>query len=311
MVAAQALVGTHEAEDLRRQRVDRRLLVLHHVAIEVGGPPHGLAGVVDDEVESVTSGHDVLGERFDARCVAQVEAEHLEAFAPVGEVRLGRVASRGVAWKPGDDDERCSAAQQFDPGLVADLDPSTGEQRHGARQVGELAAFRIVELGAVGTELVVEVVDLAVLDLADVAVLLVDGLAIHRIVDVVLAEVLGRVDVRRREHRLVAQRADSRAGEHVLVAPHPLGAPLTLERLGPDPTLLGIGAEHVARRVQQVLFLLGVQCGEQCPIGSDATQERRGAQQFVAEVLLVVSPDVGRFGEVSVQGVRPASGRRS
>ena len=308
VVAAQPLVGTDETENFRRKRVDGCVLVFHHVAVEIGRPPHRLAGVVDDEVEAVAGGEDVMGERLDAGCVTQIEAEHLEPTRPVGEVGLGRVSGRGITRETGDDDERRPAPQQLDAGLIADLHPSAGEQRHGAREVGELAALGEVELGAPRAELVVEVMDLAVLRLAHVAVLLVDRFAVHRVGDIALFEVGGRMDIRCREHRLVAQRTDSCFREHVLVTAYPLRTAPPLEGFGANPTLLGVRAEHVACRVEQVLLLLRIQRNQQFPIGSDATQEGRRTQQLAAQILLVPVCDAE---VLSAQGVRPASGRRS
>ena len=98
----------------------------------------------------------VLAERLDARRVAQVEAEDLEAVAPVREVRLLRVAGRRVAREARRHDQLRAGAQQLDPGLVADLHAAAGEQRDAAAQVGRLGALREVEVAAGGAELVVE-----------------------------------------------------------------------------------------------------------------------------------------------------------
>ena len=70
----------------------RRLLAGHHVRVEVGRPPHRLAGVVDDEVEARPRRQQLAAERLDARRVAQVEAEDLEPIGPLVEVGLARVA---------------------------------------------------------------------------------------------------------------------------------------------------------------------------------------------------------------------------
>src|SRR5690606_30959475 len=109
-------------------------------------------------------------ERFDAGRMPQVEAENFQAMAPVGEVGLLRVALRGVAWEAGGHDQRAARAQQLQSGLVADLHPSAGEQRDAPGQVGSLGALAEVELRARRAELVVEVVDLGVILLGDVAV---------------------------------------------------------------------------------------------------------------------------------------------
>jgi hypothetical protein len=68
------------------------------VLVELGRPPHGLAGVVDDEVEPVARLEQVLAERLDARRVAQVEPK-ISSRSPhsleVGLARVARAESRG------------------------------------------------------------------------------------------------------------------------------------------------------------------------------------------------------------------------
>ncbi len=72
-------------------------LPCHHVAIEIGRAPHGLAGVVDDEIEPVEFAEQLRAECFDARRVAEVESEDLEAITPFGKVGLAGVTRRRVA----------------------------------------------------------------------------------------------------------------------------------------------------------------------------------------------------------------------
>src|SRR6185503_19274715 len=112
---------------------------------------------------------ELAAERLDARRMAQVEAEDLQAMAPLGEIRLLRVALRRVAGKACGDDDVRAAAQELEAGLVADLHAAAGEQRHTAAQVGELGALPEVQLRARRAELVVEVVDGRVVLLANVA----------------------------------------------------------------------------------------------------------------------------------------------
>src|SRR4051794_32206108 len=71
-------------------------------------------------------------------------------------------------------------AQELDPCLVADLDPSTRQNGDPSLEVGRLRALREVERCARGAHLVVEEVQLAVGLLAHVAVLLLDRLARRR-----------------------------------------------------------------------------------------------------------------------------------
>ena len=147
------------------------------MAVELRGPPDGLAGVVDDEVEALAGRVEVVAERLDARRVPQVEPEDLEPVAPDVEVLLARIPRRGVPREARRDDQLRARPQQLDPGLVADLHAPAGEQRDPAAQVGGLGALAEVELGARRAHLVVERVDLDVELLADVAVLLLEHLA--------------------------------------------------------------------------------------------------------------------------------------
>ncbi len=147
--------------------------------------------------------------------------------------------------------------------------------------------------------------DLAILDLADVTVLFIDGLPIHRIGDVTLLETHGRIDVRCGEHRLIAQRPDSGVGENLVVALQSFGAATPLERLRPDATLLGVGAEHVAGRVEEILLLPGRQRCQELSIGTNLAEELGGAQQIGAESITITA------AAVNSQGVPRASDRRS
>ena len=114
---------------------------------------------------------------FDARRVAEVEAEDLESVAPLVEVGLLGVARGGVAGEARRHDQLRARAKQLDPGLVADLDAAAGEQRDAAGEVGGLGALGEVEVPAGRTELVVEGMELGVVLLADVAVLRLEQLA--------------------------------------------------------------------------------------------------------------------------------------
>ena len=186
--ATPPLIGAQQPAGGLRHGVQRRGLAGHHVLVELGRPPHGLAGIVDDEVEPVPGCQQLPAERLDARRMAQVEPEDLEPVPPVGKIRFRGVADRGVPGEAGGDDQVGAGAQQLDAGLVADLDPAAGQQRHPAPQVGQLGALGEVERRAGRAHLVVEVVDGGVLLLADVAVLRLDRLPELGVVDLPLLE---------------------------------------------------------------------------------------------------------------------------
>ena len=236
-----------------------------------------------------------MAERLDARRVPQVEAEDLQPVAPLLEVRLPRVAGGGVAREAGGDDQGGSRAEQLDPGLVADLHPSAREERHPAGEVRRLRALHEVEVSARRAELVVEVVHLRELRLADVAVPgIVDVLALGvRLagpevvrLEVVRRDVLRWEDVGGREHGLRPEPADAGLGEHRLV-PRQLVGPLP-PLTGPDPlpTELDIGAEHVARRVEQLDPLLLAEDREHRRVGGDGSEPVRERAELVGAVLV-------------------------
>ena len=197
----------------------------HHVRVEVGWTPDGLAGVVDDEVEALARGDEVAAERLHGGRVAQVETEDFEPVTPVAEVGLLRVARRGVPREPCRDDEVRAGAEELQAGLVADLDAPAGEQRDTAAQVRELRARGEIDIGARGAELIVEVVDARVGLLADIAdagggaafVVRRSRVVVWRrrlVVGVVRLEALRRKHVGGGDGRPPAQRPDSRLVEH-------------------------------------------------------------------------------------------------
>ena len=171
VAAAQALVGADQLANGSGRVVQGLGFAGHHVGVEVRRAPHGLAGVVDDEVEAIARAQQFVAEGFHAGRVAQVQAEDLETVAPFAEVRLLGITRGRVTRKARGDDQVRARAQQLEPGLVADLDASAGEQGDAPAQVGQFGALAEVELGAGRAQLVVEVVDELVLLLADVAML--------------------------------------------------------------------------------------------------------------------------------------------
>ncbi len=149
---------------------------LHHVGIKLGRAANGLAGVVDDEIEPRASGEQLLAEGLDAGCVAHVEAEDFETVAPVTKIGFHGVALGGVARKTSGDDELRAGAEEFEAGLIANLDAAPGEESDAAGEICQFGAFGEIEFGALGAELIVEMMNGGVVAFADVAVLGLDRL---------------------------------------------------------------------------------------------------------------------------------------
>ena len=266
----------------------RGSFVLEHVPVEVGRPPDGLAGVVDDEVEPASRREQVCAERFDTRRVAQVEAEDLEPVAPVREVRLLRVPRGRVAREAGRDDEVRSRAQELDACLVADLHAPAGEERHSSAQVGGLAALGEVEVAARRAHLVVERVDLPIELLADVTVLGLDRLAeLGVVLDLDLLEADRRVDVRRREDGPVAQDADAGLGENRFVLRELGGLLAAAVRLVGPPPGDDVGVEDVAGGGEEPRPLVLGQRTEQPPVSNDRLERLGGQPQPLGRLVLV------------------------
>ena len=87
VVAAQPFVAPSSLRTCAGMSWSAARLALHHVLVEIGRTPDGLARVVDDEVEPVARGEQLVAERLDARRVAQIESEDLEPIAPLAESR--------------------------------------------------------------------------------------------------------------------------------------------------------------------------------------------------------------------------------
>ncbi len=283
----QAVDATEELKRPLRHSGDRLRLQVEHVPVELGWPAHRLAGVVHDVVEACVASVDVLAERLDAGRVPQVEPVHLQPVDPVPGVGLLGVAAGGIPGKPGGDDQGGAGPEQLDAGLVADLDPSAGEQRHLAREVGGFGALGEVEGCAGGAQLVVEVVDCEVALLADVAVPVLPERRSLGIGDVSLFEVLGDEHVGGHEHGPGAQASDPRVGQHRLVALHlvrPFAPPAGLGLL---PSGLDVGIEGVPGCVEEPQPLLGGEGVEERPVGGDELEELGRRHQAVGQVGVV------------------------
>ena len=170
VVAAQAFVAAEQLAHVLRRVAQRGGFGFHHVRVELGRTAHGLAGVVDDEVQARVLGRQFAAEGLHARRVAQVQAEDLQPVRPVAEIGFVGITRRRIAREAGGDDQLRTGAQQLQARLVADLDPPAGQQRDAPAQVGQFGALEEIELRAVRAHLVVEVVDQGVFLLAHVAV---------------------------------------------------------------------------------------------------------------------------------------------
>ncbi len=139
------------------------------MVVEADGAPHGLTGIVDDEVQPIAALEQLATERLDARRVAEVDAVDREPVSPLAEVRFARIASRGVAGEAGGGDDARAGAEELHRRLVTDLHARAGDEGDAAAEVRGLMPLRPVEVRAGRAHRVVEEVDAAERRLADVA----------------------------------------------------------------------------------------------------------------------------------------------
>ncbi len=265
--------------------------------VEVGRTTDRLAGVVDDDVEARPGGHNLAAESFDTRRVAQIQTVDFEPAAPFAKVRLLRIASRGIAREARRDDQAGTRAQKLEPGLVADLDAATGQERDSAAQVRKLGSLREVELAAGQAQTVVEMMNGRVLLLADVAVLRSGRLSSSSFLSLFRLTVIGRGDVARRESlrgksvrrgkylRTTAD-PDARRRAQVFVAVGLFLAAPAAERLGHRAAGANIRiANERCRRAQAPVLVLGKN-GQRAPVGGNQF-ERLGRGPEAVEELCV------------------------
>src|SRR4051812_19444538 len=107
--------------------------------VEIRRAPHGLAGVIDDEIETFAGGEYVTAKRFNARGVAKIKSEDFQAMPPGLKIGLGAVAHGGVTREAGGYDKLRSGAEEFDARLEADLHSSAGQERDSTLQVREFS----------------------------------------------------------------------------------------------------------------------------------------------------------------------------
>src|ERR1035437_10083573 len=228
----------------------------------------------------------MLAKRLHAWCMAQVEAENFEAMAPVLEVWFRRITHGRVARETRANDELRPGAQQFDAGLITDLHASAGEQCHAPAQIRRLRALDKIQLRALRTKLVVEMVDGRVILFADVAILRFDDFAEFRVVrDFLLLEILRRKNIRRGENFFAAQFADACFIQLRLVALQFVR--LAQPRLGlhQPPPFGHIGAKNFPRRREQPRAFLDGQFRQHRAIARRDFENFRGGLQLRGQTI--------------------------
>ena len=135
------------------------------------------------------------------------------------------------------------------------------------------------------TELVVEVVDELELLLADVAVLRLERLTeVGIALDLPLLEAGRREDVRAREHRLPAQRADAGLVEH-LILPHRLFDFAAADAGSHQaPAGEGVGRVDVAGRLQEATLVVRRHVREESAVGDDRFEQVGRGAETIQEV---------------------------
>lgn len=137
--------------------------------VRLGGSPHRLRGVVDQDVEGLTLLPQLLADPQYLTRITEVHRQHRQPVQPLRAARFDAEATHGVVREAAGDQEFGAVAQHHQGQLEADLDPASGEQRATAAQVGGERTPGGVVRGAVRAQPVVEGVDLSIGRLADIA----------------------------------------------------------------------------------------------------------------------------------------------
>ena len=115
---------------------------------ECGGPPHGLAGIVQQIIKPRQLLEQAACEVLDTRGVTQIQAMDLQALPELRIVRFEAVAFGGIHRETGGDDDVRAGAQQLQRSLKPDFHARTGDQGIVAGQVRGLLALGVVEIPA-------------------------------------------------------------------------------------------------------------------------------------------------------------------
>ncbi len=280
--------------------------------IELRRPAHGLAGIVDDVVETAAGFQQVRAKRLDAGRMAQVQSENVQARGPLRKVFLACIAFRRVARKACGDDQFGAGTQEFQPGLVTDLHAPTGQQCNASAEVSQFVALGMVERGTLRTQLVVKVVNQRILLLADIAMLGIGGLPMREIlaVSIPAGECFRREHIGCGEHRPCAQLADARGVEQGIV-PTCLAATLFLRtHLHALSTQDRIRVIDASNRLMQRVAVFRRQLLKQGPVFGYGTQGLRGGAQLLDQIGCGIVRGLVRFAaHVDGSVLRGAHGR--
>jgi hypothetical protein len=88
---------------------------------------NGLAGVVNDEIQSRLSVRQMPAKSLNAGRAAHVQSEDLKAVCPFAEIGFPRVALRRVAGETRRDNEMSTCAKELQTGLIANFHAPAGE----------------------------------------------------------------------------------------------------------------------------------------------------------------------------------------
>ena len=155
----------------RRRRHERVQLSLlgQQVRVVAHRPAHGLARVVDDDVQPRQRLVEHRAERLEAPHVAQVDGVHVQPLLPNLKVVLRGVPPVRVRGEARGGQQRGAGSEELEPYFEADLDPGAGQKRNLAGQVRGQTAHLPVHRRARFAKLRVEVVQLREPSLARVA----------------------------------------------------------------------------------------------------------------------------------------------
>src|SRR5574341_1719680 len=110
------------------QRSAAPFLIFREMGIKTRGPPDGLCGIVNQDVETSISLLYIVGKDLNARNMPQIEAMNMQPVSPCGEPLFVGIPERRVNGKSGRRDHRGAGAQHHERCLIADLHSCAGNE---------------------------------------------------------------------------------------------------------------------------------------------------------------------------------------
>ena len=156
-------------ESLRARRKPRWIFSEDHFLVVRRRSAHGLARVMNQEIEARFPVEHLRAEGFQRWCITQVQRMYLQTPLPFSEIGFPLESRRGIASETRRRDDARARPKQHQRNFEADLHARARNQRDAFRKVGALVSFQPIERCAFGTHRIVVMMELGETPLADIA----------------------------------------------------------------------------------------------------------------------------------------------